>query len=45
MVLGTIYVFTIYYWPVGIAKKYANDHGIARLTAASISPTVLLFPS
>ncbi|MBO9098419.1 MULTISPECIES: sugar ABC transporter permease [Rhizobium] len=29
MVLGTIYVFTIYYWPVGIAKKYANDHGIA----------------
>ena len=29
LVLGTIYVFTIYYWPVGIAKKYATDHGIA----------------
>ena len=28
LVLGTIYVFTIYYWPVGIAKKYATDHGI-----------------
>jgi D-xylose transport system permease protein len=29
LVLGSIYVFTIYYWPVGIAKKYANDHAIA----------------
>jgi D-xylose transport system permease protein len=29
LVLGTIYVFNIYYWPVGIAKKYATDHGIA----------------
>ncbi len=29
LVLGTIYVFNIYYWPVGIAKKYAADSGIA----------------
>jgi D-xylose transport system permease protein len=29
LVLGSIYVFTIYYWPIGIAKKYANDHAIA----------------
>ena len=28
LVLGSIYVFNIYYWPVGIAKKYATEHNI-----------------
>jgi len=28
LVLVTIYIFNIYYWPVGIAKKYATEHNI-----------------
>jgi D-xylose transport system permease protein len=29
LVLGTIWVFNSYYWPVGIAKKYAETNNIA----------------
>jgi D-xylose transport system permease protein len=28
LILGTIWVFNSYYWPVGIAKKYAETHNI-----------------
>jgi D-xylose transport system permease protein len=28
-VLGTIWVFNSYYWPIGIAKKYAETNNIA----------------